>query len=129
MKNDGVAGTVFTLLIRVLIIVVAIVIIYRGAGMCYDYGYRIFQEPPISGGEGRVISVTIPEDISAQNMGKLLEAKGLVRDARLCVLQYYCSEYRLDIKAGTYDLSTAMTAEEMFAVMAGQEWEADTDDH
>jgi len=33
-------------------------------------------------------------------------------------LQYLLSEYKQDFKPGTYDLSTAMTAEEMMKVMA-----------
>ena len=52
-------------------------------------------------------------------LGELLEAKGLIRDKTLFVLQYFCSEYRKELKAGTYELKSSMTAEEMFAVMAG----------
>ena len=52
---------------------------------------------------------------------KSLEAKGLIRDKWLFFLQYYCSEYRKEIKPGTYVLRSTMTAEDMFAVMAGHE--------
>ena len=34
--------------------------------------------------------------------------------------EYLLSEYKKDWKPGTYELSTAMTAEEMMEVMAGQ---------
>lgn len=129
MKNDGIIGTIFSTLLHFGVIAAAVILIYRGAGMCYDYGYRIFKEPPVSKGAGRVISVTIPEDISVRKLGEMLESKGLVRDSKLTMLQFFCSEYRKDIKAGTYDLSTAMTAEEMFYVMSGGEWEAEEDDY
>ena len=48
-----------------------------------------------------------------------MEQKGLVRDGRLFVVQYYLSEFRKDVQPGTYDLNTAMTAEEMMEFMAG----------
>ena len=59
--------------------------------------------------------------MSASDIGNLFESKGLIRDARLFTLQYYLSEYRKDVKPGIFDLSTAMTAEEMMAAMAVKE--------
>ena len=61
-----------------------------------------------------------PSDMSATEIGNTLQEKGLVRDGRLFALQYLLSEYKKDWKPGTYELSTAMTAEEMMEVMAGQ---------
>lgn len=95
-----------------------IMLIYRGAIMAYDYGYRVFEEPPISVGEGRVISVTITEDMSPGEMGQLFLSKGLIRDDRLFVVQYYLSEFRKELKTGDFELSTAMTVEEMMEAMA-----------
>lgn len=123
MKNDSVIGSVVSAIFQVALVVVAIYYIYHGALAAYDYGYRIFKEPPMSAGEGRTVSVTIAEDTTPKSLGEMLENKGLVRDAKLLVLQYYCSEYRKDIKTGTFELSTAMTAEEMFAVMAAEQEE------
>lgn len=94
-----------------------IMLIYRGAIMAYDYGYRVFEEPPISVGEGRVISVTITEDMSPGEMGQLFLSKGLIRDDRLFVVQYYLSEFRKELKTGDFELSTAMTVEEMMEAM------------
>ncbi|MBO4291665.1 MAG: aminodeoxychorismate lyase [Lachnospiraceae bacterium] len=125
MKKDSLLGTAFSTIIHVLLIVAALYLIYHYAQICYEYGYRAFKEPPMSSGEGKIVSVTIPSDISAKSMAKLLEAKGLSRDWKVAFLQYYCSEYRKEIKAGTYKLSTAMTVEEMFAVMAGVTDEAE----
>ena len=109
----AVCGTILKVAATVLIIM----LIYRGAIMAYDYGYRVFEEPAISAGEGRVISVTITEDMSPKEMGQLFLSKGLIRDDRLFILQYYFSEFRKDLKAGDFELSTAMTVEEMMEVM------------
>lgn len=109
----AVCGTILKVAAAVLIIM----LIYRGAIMAYDYGYRVFEEPAISAGEGRVVSVTITEDMSAGEMGQLFLSKGLIRDDRLFVLQYYLSEFRKDLKTGDFELSTAMTVEEMMEAM------------
>ncbi len=109
----AVCGTILKVAVAILIIM----LIYRGALRAYDYGYRVFEEPPISAGEGRVVSVTITEDMSAGEMGKLFLSKGLIRDDRLFVVQYYLSEFRKELKTGDFELSTAMTVEEMMEAM------------
>lgn len=72
----------------------------------------------MSVGEGRTVSVTIKENMSPMEIGELMQNKGLTRDSKLFALQYLFSEYREDIKPGTYEVTTAMTAEEIMAVMA-----------
>lgn len=118
MKPDSVILGLFGVIFRAVALVAIVAFLYRAISASYDYGYRIFAEPPMSSGEGRKITVTITKGMSAFEMGDLLEQKGLVRDGKLFGLQYYCSEYRKDVKPGTYELSTAMKAEEMLGVMA-----------
>lgn len=48
----------------------------------------------------------------------MLEERGLIRDANLFVIQELLSENHGKIQSGIYDLSTAMTAEEMLNVMS-----------
>ena len=118
MKTSSIIGAILGTIFRIVCTVLIVVVIYKGAVFCYDYGYRIFTEPAVSTGTGRTVTVTIPQGMSAKAMGELLENQGLVEDSTLFMLQYYASEYRKDIKAGTFELSTAMTAEEMMKVMA-----------
>ena len=115
MKAANLAGAVLGAILKVAFAVIVVYLVYTGASTCYDYGYRIFTEPAISSGEGRKITVTLTSDMSATEIGNTLQEKGLVRDGRLFALQY-----KKDWKPGTYELSTAMTAEEMMEVMAGQ---------
>lgn len=117
MKVTSIIAAVADTILRVVIAVAVVYVIYQGAGICYDYGYRIFTEPAMSAGEGRTVTVTISPDMSPMDIGKLFEGRGLVRDARLFMVQYYLSEYREDVGPGTFDLSTAMTAEEMMQAM------------
>lgn len=117
MKSGNVVMAVFGTIFRVVVAILAVFLIYKGAMLCYDYGYRIFTEPAISSGEGRTVTVTVTEDMSASDIGELFESKGLVKDARLFTFQYYLSEFRADVKPGTFELRTSMTAEEMMEAM------------
>lgn len=117
MKASSLIGAVLGMISKVIMTVLVVYVIYSGATTCYDYGYRIFTEPAISGGTGRTVTVAVTEEMSPLDMGELFVSKGLVKDAKLFALQYILSEYREDFRPGVYDLSTAMTAEEMMEVM------------
>ena len=67
MKITDVIVAVCGTIIKIALAIVAVVVIYRGAVKAYDYGYRIFQEEPVSSGEGYTITVTITEDMSASS--------------------------------------------------------------
>ncbi len=117
MKVRDIVFTVLETGIKITLAVVAVVLIYRGANLAFEYGYRIFDEEPMSE-VGRDVEVEIPEGMSAEQMGELFYQKGLIRDAKLFRLQHFFSEYKEELKPGKYVLSTAMTVEEMLAVIA-----------
>ena len=117
MKITDVIVAVCETILKIVFAIVVVTVIYRGAIKAYDYGYRIFEEPPVSSGEGYTITVTIDDKMSAKEMGIMLEDKGLIRDADLFIFQYMFSEYKDDLLPGEHDLSTAMTAEEMMEEM------------
>lgn len=117
MKTGNVVAAVFGAIFRVVVTIAVIYMIYRGAVLSFDYGYRIFTEPAVSAGEGRAVTVAVTEDMSPADIGRLFESKGLVRDGRLFMLQYYLSEFRKDVGPGIFELRTSMTAEEMMAAM------------
>lgn len=99
--------------------VVIVYFVIKGATRCYDLGYRVFTEDPMAPeGYGREVTVEIPVDFTAKELGELFEEKGLSRDSILFALQYYASEYREGVKGGTYTFSTDQTAEDMFAQIA-----------
>lgn len=121
MNMRNMIGVVLGAIFRAVVAVLAVYVIYRGALICYDYGYRIFTEPAVSAGEGRTVTVAITEDMSPADIGRMFESKGLVRDGRLFMLQYYLSEYRENVGPGIFELSTSMTAEEMMEAMVVSE--------
>lgn len=117
MKVRDIVLTVCETILKIAIVVIIGIFIYRGALLAYDYGYRIFEEAPMSEGEGREVVITIPEGMSAQEMGELLYKKGLIRDEKLFRIQYFLSEYKKDLLPGTFTLRTNMTVEEMLKAM------------
>ncbi len=118
MNLKDVIFAIFETAFKLAVAVVVVVAIYRGANLAFDYGYRIFEEPPMSE-VGRDVTVTIPEGMSAEEMGELLYQKGLIRDVNLFRLQYMFSEFKEDLNQGKFVLSTSMKVEKMFEVMAG----------
>ena len=118
MNGKQMAGTILGTVVKIVIAVVIVFYVYKASAVAYDYGYRIFGEKPITSGEGRTVSVVIPEEADAKKVGEILEMKGLIRDAKLFQLQEFVSDYHDCILPGEYELNTSMTAEEMLEVMS-----------
>ena len=107
--------------LKVLAVVLVVYFTFSMSYKAYDFGYRVFTEPAIDAKPGVNVEITIEKGMSAKEIGKLLEKKGLVRDADLFVTQYKLSAYADEIMAGTYTLNTSETAKEMMIIMSGQE--------
>lgn len=105
----------------VLLFVIAVYGLYELGLKSYNYGYRIFAEPPMSAGEGKDKLVQVKDSMSEMEIAEMLEEKGLIRDRFLFVLQLKVSGYSGKLKAGPYTLNTSMTAEEMLQVMSQED--------
>ena len=104
--------------IRVAIIAIAALLIYRAGQKAYDFGYRVFAEEAMSSAPGRDVEVSITQGKSAYEVGQMLEEKGLIRDAQLFMLQEKLSGYKDMMQPGIYTLNTSMTAEDMLKIMS-----------
>ncbi|MDD3661227.1 MAG: hypothetical protein PHT89_10960 [Lachnospiraceae bacterium] len=117
MDGGRITGTIAGTLIKTAILIVMVFGIYKMAIGAYEFGYRVFAEPAMSEEPGITISVSITEDMDTMAVGKLLESKGLIRDARLFYVQEIVSEYKDKIQPGIFELKTSMTAEEILTVL------------
>ena len=115
--NAGVivAGGAFKIALYVCIVVL---IIWLGR-LSYQFGHDIFDQQPMSPREGQEITVVVKEDDSVYDIAKTLESKGLVEDAKVCWIQEKLSNYKGQMKPGTYLLSTAYEPSRLLAIMAG----------
>lgn len=143
MSGKYLVGAVVEAIIKVVVVAVVVMFVFRTATTAYEFGYKVFADEPVSASGGRTITVGIAESASIKDIAEMLEEKGLIEDARLFIVQEFLSAYHGEILPGIYDLSTSMTAEEMLAVMStpgeetlsvyssgdgGYEEEEDTDD-
>ena len=55
-----------------------------------------------------------------KELNKMLEEKGLIRDADPFYVRLMLTDYKKLIQPGTYTLNTSMQSEEMMAVMSGE---------
>ena len=101
-----------------LYVCVALLVFWIGKSS-YNFGYQIFNQHPISPGEGQEVTVVIKEDSSVYDIGKTLEKKGLIRDAKVFYIQEKLSNYAGQLKLGTYLLSTAYTPNRIMGILAG----------
>lgn len=104
----------FSILVALLVVVGLV----KLGTFCYDFGYRVFTEAPVSKEPGRDVVVQITADMSESDIGKALEDKGLIRDGKLFLAQLKLSAYSGDLLPGIYTLNTSMTAKEMMVIMA-----------
>ena len=127
MRGGQIVGAVVETVIKVVVAAIVVMFIYRYSIMAYDYGYRIFGEEPVDAEPGRDISIQVADGDEAEDIGRMLEDKGLIRDANLFVIQEKLSGLEDGIAAGTYELNTAMTVGEMLDIMiaAGEEAESE----
>lgn len=127
MKVSSVVSSIVSFIVKMFLLAVIVVFVYRYALVAYDFGYRIFAEEPVSQEPGRDISVAIVEGKSAMEIGQILEEKGLIRDAKIFYIQETLSEYHGYLAPGIYELNTSMTIEEMINTMVDMEaYEADS---
>ena len=118
MSVKHLIGAVIEMVIKVIVLVMVVMFVMRTSTEAYEFGYRVFADEPVSLGGGRTITVGIAQDADVKDIAEMLEEKGLIKDAKLFVVQELLSAYHGDILPGIYDLSTAMTANEMLAVMS-----------
>ena len=109
------------MLLKIAALILAAFVLYKVAGLMYNYGFRIFAEEAVDRKPGIDVNVAIVEGKSVKEIGKLLEEKGLIKSGSLFVWQVKFSEYADDLKPGQYTLNTSMTPYEMMAVMAAEE--------
>ena len=117
----GILGTFLDTFVKVAIIALVVMYTIRFAGDAYQFGYRLFSEEPPAKEPGIDIEVTIPLGSDARQIGKILEQRGLIKDANLFFVQELISDYRGKLSAGTYTLNNSWTADQIMAAMVGED--------
>ncbi len=110
----------FQSVIHILIYILMAVILIVLGQRAYTIGYQVVDTEPVAEGNGVDVTVTITDDMSLMEIGRLLDDWGLIDEEPLSfVIQEALSEYHNQILPGTYVLNTGMTVDEMLEVMSG----------
>ena len=118
MNSKEVVVSVFSTVFKVVLAIIIVMLVYKWSLTAYEYGQRVFNEPPMTAGDGRTVTIVIEEGDGAKEIGATLENYGLIRDAELFVIQEMLSSYKDKMKPGAYELNTSMTTDEMMAIMS-----------
>ncbi|MBQ6786477.1 MAG: endolytic transglycosylase MltG [Lachnospiraceae bacterium] len=118
MNVKQLLGAIGAMLFKIILSAAVIIVVFKLAVSAYDFGFNLFADIPIDEEEsGRTVNVIISENQDSMDVGKMLEEKGLIRDAKMFYIQEMLSDYKDMITAGTYELNTAMSVEEMLEAM------------
>ena len=73
--------------VKIAFVVIVVMLMSKYSKVAYNYGYRIFNQVPVSSGTGRTVSVTISDGDSAKKIAEKLSNVGLITDKNLFVVQ------------------------------------------
>lgn len=119
MEVKQLLGAIVATIAKIAVAAVIIIAVFKLAVGAYEFGYQIFADVPVDLDGGRTVSVVVEENQNSKELSKLLEQKGLIKDANVFYVQEQLSDYKGKLKAGTYELSTSMKGEEMLEIMCG----------
>ena len=61
MKIDKMIMKTITTVLKVVLAVVVVMLVYKGATLAYDYGYRVFAEEPMSAAPGWDMDIVVED--------------------------------------------------------------------
>ncbi len=107
--------TIISASIKILIAVIVLMGLYYAGVKGFEFGTSIFSPTAMEEAPGTVVNVTFDEVTDGMEAGKLLEEEGLIEDWLVFFIQ--SKLYGYDIAAGSYELNTSMTSEEILEVI------------
>lgn len=125
MKAQKVVLSLGLFILRLAIFILIIIGLWRVGEISYMYCYSIVSDVAVEEKPGRDISVTLDGDMTAKDTARLMERKGLVKDAEIFRIQLKLAKYEDKLKKGSYVLNTSMTPKEMMRIMAGEAGETE----
>ena len=116
MKLRKTAMMIFRLTLKMAIIATLVAVFYVVCSKTFEYGAAIFSEEPMAPhGQGVDVVVTIPNDTTAGELGRILKSNGLIKDEGIFKIQAFL--YELTITPGTYEFSTENNVEDIIDII------------
>ena len=105
-----------------LFVIIILGLVYLGQ-TTYRYTRAVFSDEAFEEAPGTKMKVTIPAGTGGDTVADFLEEQGIIENAKVFQIQMKLHDAETSIKAGTYELSTAMKPSEIFAVLSGMDQE------
>lgn len=103
-----------SILLNIVVVIVGAGVIFIAGSKAYTFGHNIFDEQAVDTKENaRETEITVPENVSAKELARIIYEKGLAEDETIFYFQIKLSEYDNQFVAGTYTLNTAMKPSEI----------------
>jgi len=128
MKTQKVMLSAGMFVLRLAIVILVVVGIYRIGEYAYTYGYSIVSDAAMAPKPGKDIRITLTSEMSVKEASQLLERRGLIRDANIFRIQLKVNKYDDRLKPGDYMLNTSMTPKELMQVLAGEAKDEDEEE-
>lgn len=128
MKTQKVMLSAGMFVLRLAIVILVVVGIYRIGEYAYTYGYSIVSDAAMAPKPGKDIRITLTSEMSVKEASQLLERRGLIRDANIFRIQLKINKYDDRLKPGDYMLNTSMTPKELMQVLAGEAKDEDEEE-
>ncbi|MDO4616544.1 MAG: aminodeoxychorismate lyase [Lachnospiraceae bacterium] len=114
----------FQSMIHILVYILIVVLLILLGKRAYTIGYQVVNTDPVAEENGVDVTVTITDDMSVMEIGRLLDDWGLIDEEPVSfAIQEALSEYHDRLLPGTYVLNTGMSVDEMLQTMSASETE------
>lgn len=118
MDTKKVVLAILSTVVRVAVLAVVLIFIYKTAVKAYDFGYAIFEDKAMSEAPGREVNISIAQGKSVKEIGEILESKGLIKDATIFYFQNLLSSNKDKLQPGMYTFNTSMPPSQMMEIMS-----------
>lgn len=116
---NKISWAVISISTKLIIYVLIAVAFVMGARKSYEFGHSIFFAPAMEEIPGTDVIVTIDEDDSVAQVGKILEDAGLIRDKSAFAIQAIV--YGYEVQEGTFNLNTSYSSKEIINLLGEPE--------
>jgi len=107
-------------IIKIVLLIVAVVVIYKAALWAFDSGYALMAKEPDENRQIINVSINIPQGSNTESIGKILEEKGLVNSSVYFRIIAKIKGVDSQFQYGDYDLNTGMNDEEIMKILTTQ---------
>lgn len=127
MSAKKIIGTVINVSFEIILLALVVIAIYNCGLKAYDFGYSIFTQSPVSSEPGEDILVKISASDSEYDVAKLLETKGVIKDANVFFTQLKLQSSSTKIVPGEYTVNTSMNFERIIEIITGRKDSSEED--